>query len=855
VGGSRLNATHDRVCVNCETGTYMSLPMHTLEICYGFATCGLDPCKIVCPPYKGKYTKENGTATTNRQCQPWSFCGAGEYVAATPNAVNNIKCNNCPTGQYQPVQGNTTIGWELTCDFCPKGYSFTAPNESCSICPNATYQAQNNAASVSCSPWSSTCPIGTYEKSPPTAFADRLCTPLTLCGAGAYESTPPSSTTDRICTPENPSGTADTDKNITVTQPSPSPVPSMEPPNDNDPPSLFDSIVPDVCPKGMYSSFGKCLACQPNQTTTSHDAKSGTDVRGLTIAIFCAALVLIFAITFVVVMFAKRKHGNSLHQGFFSARNFVTYILLTLQTAAYVGPIARVAGDDAITDVHRIIFGVYSVFTLDARTVAPTACSPVQAVRDPGTIPIIALCVTLVLWLPVLVCLCIMHFHCCCSNNTRDYLRHKKIVLFLIKKISGLLRIGYSFVLAIVLSVFVGVSSNIPLVVLSWVVFGTFCLGFPVITFAALIDGTGDGTGGGPDGGPGDGTGDGTSGGPDDAAGGVPPHLITWTKYMNDNELRFQHMHVSLMFFLVLDSQTFALGTTATLQIISTITGTIPCALIVGFITFRMPYQKKYDWMGKVRIGVLIQVCMGYLVKLVGCQYFYAADLSKRPVTLIQTLTYLWLAMYVVNLVLLVVLFAKSLMEKQDEKKELLSVDDSFQNPLCGVELVAKVLGKDKTMDSNVAVALVETSNMNVDTKSGDGDCWDAIVDPLTQRTYYHNRDSKRTTWTNTAGATPEKAVLENSTPQKEDGWAVVNDEKSGKQYYFNRSSGLTQWEKPNESFEAANKMKEKKSRENNDLPGGWEALNDEKSGKQYYINRSSGLTQWECPTNPMAAK
>ena len=73
--------------------------------------------------------------------------------------------------------------------------------------------------------------------------------------------------------------------------------------------------------------------------------------------------------------------------------------------------------------------------------------------------------------------------------------------------------------------------------------------------------------------------------------------------------------------------------------------------------------------------------------------------------------------------------------------------------------------------------------------------------------------------------------------------------------YYFNRSSGLTQWEKPNESFEAANKMKEKKSHENKDLPGGWEALNDEKSGKQYYINRSSGLTQWECPTNPMAAK
>ena len=74
---------------------------------------------------------------------------------------------------------------------------------------------------------------------------------------------------------------------------------------------------------------------------------------------------------------------------------------------------------------------------------------------------------------------------------------------------------------------------------------------------------------------------------------------------------------------------------------------------------------------------------------------------------------------------------------------------------------------------------------MNVDTKSGDGDCWDAIVDPLTQRTYYHNRDSKRTTWTNTAGATPEKAVLENSTPQKEDDWAVVNDEASGKQYYI----------------------------------------------------------------------
>ena len=89
-----------------------------------------------------------------------------------------------------------------------------------------------------------------------------------------------------------------------------------------------------------------------------------------------------------------------------------------------------------------------------------------------------------------------------------------------------------------------------------------------------------------------------------------------------------------------------------------------------------------------------------------------------------------------------------------------------------------------------------------------------------------------------TAIATQEKAVSED--------WEVLNDEISGKEYYFNQRSGLTQWEKPNESTTAANEMEH--SSENKRLPEDWEALNDETSGNEYYFNRSSGSSQWEFP-------
>jgi len=78
-------------------------------------------------------------------------------------------------------------------------------------------------------------------------------------------------------------------------------------------------------------------------------------------------------------------------------------------------------------------------------------------------------------------------------------------------------------------------------------------------------------------------------------------------------------------------------------------------------------------------------------------------------------------------------------------------------------------------------------------------------------------------------------------------GWNVANDAIDGKLYYYNTSTGLTQWEKPTDP--APTDLVPSDTKEG-DLPQGWSVANDSIDGKPYYFT-STGFTQWEKPTDP----
>ena len=68
--------------------------------------------------------------------------------------------------------------------------------------------------------------------------------------------------------------------------------------------------------------------------------------------------------------------------------------------------VARVAGGDAITDPHRIIFGVYSSLTFDIRSIAPPACSTNNkgtGLHEPAYFHWFILSITLCIWIPTLI--------------------------------------------------------------------------------------------------------------------------------------------------------------------------------------------------------------------------------------------------------------------------------------------------------------------------------------------------------------------------------------------------------------------------------------------------------------------
>ena len=83
-------------------------------------------------------------------------------------------------------------------------------------------------------------------------------------------------------------------------------------------------------------------------------------------------------------------------------------------------------------------------------------------------------------------------------------------------------------------------------------------------------------------------------------------------------------------------------------------------------------------------------------------------------------------------------------------------------------------------------------------------------------------------------------------------GWVKLQDPKSGKTFYANKTTKVTQWEKP-EGFVDEQEInpithKNANASSNSDLPPNWERLHDEASGRDFYVNHLTKKTQWDHP-------
>ena len=141
-----------------------------------------------------------------------------------------------------------------------------------------------------------------------------------------------------------------------------------------------------ICDGEEYSSLGLCVKCptrtqnstqqipaDPNTTNSTKTTPPVTPAtRSIAILFFILSLLVLFVVVALSVFYAQQKHGGTLAQGFYRSKEMMIFIVLTLQTASFVGPVITVSVPGAVTPMHRIIFGWYQIFTFDVRTISTT---------------------------------------------------------------------------------------------------------------------------------------------------------------------------------------------------------------------------------------------------------------------------------------------------------------------------------------------------------------------------------------------------------------------------------------------------------------------------------------------------
>mmetsp|Transcript_23989 Transcript_23989/g.38142 ORF Transcript_23989/g.38142 Transcript_23989/m.38142 type:complete len:213 (+) Transcript_23989:34-672(+) len=79
-------------------------------------------------------------------------------------------------------------------------------------------------------------------------------------------------------------------------------------------------------------------------------------------------------------------------------------------------------------------------------------------------------------------------------------------------------------------------------------------------------------------------------------------------------------------------------------------------------------------------------------------------------------------------------------------------------------------------------------------------------------------------------------------------GWEQVLDPASGKPYYCNRVTGESSWTPPVAPMAVPMVAPMPVPAPAPTLPAGWDMTTDPASGKPYYYNRATGVTQWTPP-------
>ena len=81
-------------------------------------------------------------------------------------------------------------------------------------------------------------------------------------------------------------------------------------------------------------------------------------------------------------------------------------------------------------------------------------------------------------------------------------------------------------------------------------------------------------------------------------------------------------------------------------------------------------------------------------------------------------------------------------------------------------------------------------------------------------------------------------------------GWIKSTDPTTGRTFYANKYTRITQWEVPDgwNDDQQSGQSQSRTTAIENELPNGWEEAIDPKTGKTFYINHSERKTTWERP-------
>ena len=161
---------------------------------------------------------------------------------------------------------------------------------------------------------------------------------------------------------------------------------------------------------------------------------------------------------------------------------------------------------------------------------------------------------------------------------------------------------------------------------------------------------------------------------------------------------------------------------------------------------------------------------------------------------------------------------------------------------------------------------------------SSSSSVWTEHVDKRNGRKYYFNSETQKTQWTAPLGwdqvakqkETESKQVSaatitggsESAEEEKKERdppapWKVYEDSRTNKRYFFNPVTNITQWTFPEVTDSASGRQSVASASsaavgsgevEDDEIPYPWKKVIDSRSGRMYYFNQFTNVTQWHRP-------